>query len=139
MPYGSPPTRGGYLSSPAPPVAPVDLATSHADILEDGIIEGLEPAAGFLSGTAVPHRSSSRESIDTMGSSGTSRSSSSNQQPPSFSDLVKRSTRFITSVPAADVLQKVMCVLESCRDKVTYYQIIRIFSIFVIFSILRAL
>jgi len=35
--------------------------------------------------------------------------------PPSFNDTVKRSTRFITTVPAAEVLQKLECVLEECR------------------------
>jgi hypothetical protein len=33
-------------------------------------------------------------------------------KPPSFNDLVKRSTRFITSVPAFEVLEKVESVLE---------------------------
>jgi hypothetical protein len=36
-------------------------------------------------------------------------------QPPSFVDSVKRSTRFITAVPAADVLIKMECILETCR------------------------
>ncbi|CAE7544780.1 unnamed protein product, partial [Symbiodinium microadriaticum] len=35
--------------------------------------------------------------------------------PPSFHDAVKRSTRFITSVPAAEVLEKVESILEQCR------------------------
>lgn len=35
--------------------------------------------------------------------------------PPSFNDTVKRSTRFITTVPAAEVLQKLECVLEECK------------------------
>jgi hypothetical protein len=35
--------------------------------------------------------------------------------PPSFNDTVKRSTRFITAVPAAEVLSKVECVLEQYR------------------------
>jgi serine/threonine protein kinase len=35
--------------------------------------------------------------------------------PPSFNDTVKRSTRFITTVPAAEVLSKVECVLEHFR------------------------
>jgi len=36
-------------------------------------------------------------------------------QPPSFNDLVKRSTRFITAVPAAEVLVKVQTILEECK------------------------
>lgn len=36
----------------------------------------------------------------------------SGEKPPSFHDLVKRSTRFITAVPAFEVLEKVESVLE---------------------------
>lgn len=39
-------------------------------------------------------------------------STPSPQNPPSFNDLVKRSTRFITAVPAYDVLEKVESVLQ---------------------------
>lgn len=37
------------------------------------------------------------------------------KKPPSFHDIVKRSTRFITSVPASEVLETVGCILEQCR------------------------
>lgn len=37
--------------------------------------------------------------------------------PPEFSDLVKKSSRFLTVVPAVDVLSKVSSVLEDCRAK----------------------
>jgi len=37
------------------------------------------------------------------------------EAPPAFSDLVKRSTRFLTSVPAADVLNKVEGLLRNCQ------------------------
>ena len=37
------------------------------------------------------------------------------QQVPAFSDLVKRSTRFLTSVPAVDVLTKVEHLLHECK------------------------
>jgi len=37
------------------------------------------------------------------------------QQVPAFSDLVKRSTRFLTMVPAVDVLIKVERLLEECK------------------------
>jgi hypothetical protein len=36
-------------------------------------------------------------------------------EPPAFSDLVKRSTRFLTSVPAAGVLDKMASVLQQSR------------------------
>jgi serine/threonine protein kinase len=39
--------------------------------------------------------------------------------PPTFHNSIKRSTRFITSVPAHDVLEKVATVLDTCyRDRV---------------------
>mmetsp|Transcript_14875 Transcript_14875/g.22370 ORF Transcript_14875/g.22370 Transcript_14875/m.22370 type:complete len:921 (+) Transcript_14875:144-2906(+) len=38
-----------------------------------------------------------------------------NAHPPSFHDAVKRSTRFITSVPADEVLETVEGILEQCR------------------------
>lgn len=38
------------------------------------------------------------------------------QHPPSFHDAVKRSTRFITSVPAGEVLETVENILEQCRQ-----------------------
>mmetsp|Transcript_15470 Transcript_15470/g.25758 ORF Transcript_15470/g.25758 Transcript_15470/m.25758 type:complete len:1106 (+) Transcript_15470:211-3528(+) len=42
-------------------------------------------------------------------------SSLGNKHPPSFHDAVKRSTRFITSVPAEEVLETVDSILEQCR------------------------
>ena len=39
----------------------------------------------------------------------------SNTHPPSFNDSVKRSTRFITAVPAFEVLDKVETILEQVR------------------------
>lgn len=39
----------------------------------------------------------------------------SNTHPPSFNDSVKRSTRFITAVPASEVLDKVETILEQVR------------------------
>lgn len=40
--------------------------------------------------------------------------------PPSFHDTVKRSTRFITSVPAHEVLDKFYSILEQCRMENTH-------------------
>ena len=42
-------------------------------------------------------------------------SDSRQPHPPSFTDSVKRSTRFITAVPAADVLSKVETILNAVR------------------------
>ena len=39
----------------------------------------------------------------------------SNKKPQTFHDAVKRSTRFITSVPAGEVLETVESILEQCR------------------------
>jgi hypothetical protein len=42
-------------------------------------------------------------------------SGSTSCHPPSFHDRVKKSTRFITSVPAHDVLETVEGILQQCR------------------------
>ena len=105
----------------APPVAPVSLANAQADILEEGIISGFDGISIRI--PPVPSGWSSSDSVPSspispgVPSRGSSSSSTSSQPPPSFSDLVKRSTRFITSVPAFDVLDKLLCVLNTCRDK----------------------
>jgi hypothetical protein len=41
---------------------------------------------------------------------------SATAKPPSFHDNVKRSTRFITAVAAAEVFQKLECVLIECKE-----------------------
>lgn len=37
-------------------------------------------------------------------------------RPPSFHDHVKKSTRFLTSVAASEVLEKIECVLMQCKE-----------------------
>ena len=136
---GTPRSRAGsYVLNTAPPVAPVNLVNAQADILEDGIIPSFEPThISIQNNHLIPSNSSTKggsslsllsdnsNSIFISNTSSTlpceipsrqsSSSSTSSQAPPNFSDLVKRSTRFITSVPAFDVLEKLMKVLDSCR------------------------
>ena len=100
-----------------PPVAPVNLVHAQADILEEGIIAGFDKIS--IRPPVAVSRGFSDESSEAPTSPGNysrqSSTSSIGSNPPSFSDLVKRSTRFITAVPAADVLDKLLCVLESCQ------------------------
>ena len=134
---GTPRSRAGsYILNSAPPVAPVSLVNAQADILEDGIIPSFEPThISIQNNNLISSNSSTKggssllsdnsNSIFISNTSSTlpceipsrqsSSSSTSSQAPPNFSDLVKRSTRFITSVPAFDVLEKLMKVLDSCR------------------------
>ena len=63
-----------------------------------------------------PHSSYTGRSGSSGSSNGTSICSPlGNKHPPSFHDVVKRSTRFITSVPAGEVLETVESILEQCR------------------------
>ena len=83
-----------------PPLAPIGLAIADADRIDGPGILDMTPSS-YLSGTSLSRQSSP--------------SSPTGVHPPNFSDSVKRSTRFITSVPAFDVLQKIMQVLETFR------------------------
>eukprot|EP01038_Epipyxis_sp_PR26KG_P012798 gene12798-17158_t len=66
----------------------------------------------------IPHRSHTDPSgganriVQSNSNSDLSRSTT---VPPSFNDLVKRSSRFITAVPAVEVLEKVERILEQVR------------------------
>jgi serine/threonine protein kinase len=109
-------TRSRSESSAVPPIAPVDIVISHVDILEGPLLVDMLPEH-----IPVADSSSRGPSIliptSTAAFTGPSSpsSSASSAVPPSFHDLVKRSTRFITSVPACDVLQKILTVIEGCR------------------------
>ena len=54
-------------------------------------------------------------SSSSVHSSSSQTNTNTNTLPPAFNDLVKRSTRFITAVPAYEVLEKVETILESVR------------------------
>ena len=125
---GSPATGNVYLSSPAPPLAPDTLVTAQADILADVYLEeprdvGKVPSQIPPSNISANIPSRAWPNIDSKepvsGFDAPVRSSS--QAPPSFSDLVKRSTRFITSVPAHDVLQKLSYTLEGMNNNLILY------------------
>jgi hypothetical protein len=122
-----------------PPVAP--LMTSHRSI-DDLITAGEEdyspytytpdegvkhqmcdfsklsrPTSASLNARTVRYAEqedpSSPVPLGGLGASGGFGASATN--PPSFNDSVKRSTRFITAVPASEVLDKVESILEQVR------------------------
>lgn len=124
---GSPATRNVYMSSPAPPLAPDTLVSAQADILadvylEESVKDSHLPVPSPTSTVAAPVPSRAWSDGDSMDFSGCIEvpTRSSSQAPPSFSDLVKRSTRFITSVPAHDVLQKLSYTLEGNESSLYY-------------------
>ena len=67
------------------------------------------------SGSSSSSNSNGARICGASSSSVYSTSSQTNTLPPAFNDLVKRSTRFITAVPAYEVLEKVETILESVR------------------------
>ena len=102
------------INQSTPPIAPIGLVIADADRIDAPNMLDLTSSSpqfgsmdwmynSYLSGASISRQSS------------TSSTSSQTQHPPNFSDSVKRSTRFITSVPAFDVLQKIMQVLETFR------------------------
>lgn len=110
----------GFASSPAPvlasscpepPIVPFPM-TFAADLLNENEDDDREWSPGApaavrtgMAGRPLLQREASTESTNSTGA-----------HPPSFSDLVKRSSRFITTVPAAEVMEKVYSYLISCRD-----------------------
>ena len=110
--FGSPPQTLSRHAA-APPLAPSLLNLPIIDDLVLGVDEiesGQEPPARGVT---------SSSSIDPAVANGTGSGSNATTNPPSFSDLVKRSTRFITAVPAAEVMEKVERVLEECKYQKT--------------------
>jgi hypothetical protein len=121
---GSPFKAYSIASSPSlsamPPLAPMNLAfPSVGDLLapdyegDDSEHSPISEGRSDLPGGGL--RSSRVRINEDCRSPGGSEASASSQQPPSFTDLVKRSTRFITAVPAADVLLKVEEILEASK------------------------
>jgi serine/threonine protein kinase len=101
----SSPLRTRRLTPPPVPQSPIVYNISMAgtpDLLSPYMPQEMECASSDESFT-LPIRGASQ----------------GQQCPPSFHDMVKRSTRFITSVPAQDVLHTVNSILEECRTKKT--------------------
>ena len=104
-------SKGSISIPPMPPMA--KLASGP---LEDLMNMNLDPTSDDegqmfdspLSGTGSG-RSGDEFSPRSRSSGGT------HFQPPSFNDLVKRSTRFITAVPPTDVLDKIETILEDVK------------------------
>ena len=89
-------------SCPQPPVAPL-IFRDVADLLGAGDADDME-----VSGSSQPALSPTSHKLARAGSGHGSAA------PPSFHELVKRSTRFVTTVPAMDVLLKVEQLLQTC-------------------------
>lgn len=108
--FSTSPARYDLLARYKPPLAPAQLASPGMD---DLIIS--EDSRQIVS-DPIPNPLSAQSSTSSTGRmSGLQRGISDNAGPPSFHDSVKRSTRFVTAVPAADVLEFVESLLEDCR------------------------
>ena len=83
----------------SPPRAPSMLHGSTS--IDDLVVDSDDHGSELLHGQPIPAPPAPGTSV----------------HPPEFSDLVKRTTRFLTAVPAVEVLSKVYDVLEDCRVK----------------------
>jgi hypothetical protein len=103
--YGSPP--------PAAPLSLMDGAGIDDLVInsddEDDVRAGQQYNGGVYNN---PHQHNNNNGMMQGNGGGLM---SSNPNPPAFRDLVKRSTRFLTTVPAADVLEKMAGVLHQCQ------------------------
>lgn len=93
-----------------PPLPPATLsARQSSDRIDDLLLSSGEAGADIdisVDYESRPHRAASMPTMP-------------DPRPPHFSDLVKRSSRFITAVPAGDVLDKVEGLLEHHRQQRT--------------------
>lgn len=97
-------------SNKLPPLAPIaQISTDMSDLIKINDDEDEVLLRGAARSMEQP-RSSSEVSPTSGGGQA---------NPPNFSDLVKRSTRFMTAVPAAEVLDKFEQILEEYRFKKT--------------------
>lgn len=116
--YNGPQHRRSFTTPPPVPVDEVPYIVAGTPDLISSLVYGPSVMDGTRSHSssldiestligAIPplHRGTTTGSMITSG----------HNHPPSFHDTVKRSTRFITSVPAHEVLQTVEAILEQCR------------------------
>lgn len=109
----STPVSINSMNQSTPPIAPIGLAIADADRIDGpNILDMTSSSPQFDNMDLMYNSYLSGASISRQNSPSTS---GTPQHPPNFSDSVKRSTRFITSVPAFDVLQKIIQVLETFR------------------------
>ena len=103
---------GSYSPQFEPPVAPMLFTSKSIDdlIATYNVSDNDDNSpGGHSSGDDTSAQARYRQ---TSGSG----SSSSSSHVPTFNDSVKRSTRFITAVPAAEVLSKIESILEQVMD-----------------------
>uniref|UniRef100_A0A7S0XCH5 non-specific serine/threonine protein kinase n=1 Tax=Chromulina nebulosa TaxID=96789 RepID=A0A7S0XCH5_9STRA len=101
-----------------PPMAPAPVAP-HAidDLITYSDDDEYDPETPLFPGLSRKGSDNTRSRNLATVSSDDGESKVPNNIPPSFNDAVKRSTRFITSVPASQVLLQVESILEDCRVK----------------------
>ena len=97
--HGSDRDSLGASAAFSPPRAPSMLHGSTS--IDDLVVDSDNNSSETLQGLHIPAPPAPGTSV----------------HPPEFSDLVKRTTRFLTAVPAGEVLSKVYDVLEDCRVK----------------------
>mmetsp|Transcript_19695 Transcript_19695/g.43914 ORF Transcript_19695/g.43914 Transcript_19695/m.43914 type:complete len:942 (-) Transcript_19695:436-3261(-) len=98
---GSPLSDRRYRS----PTATTPYGTRNSDDLRSKAHLGAPASASAAASASGPGASSSSIGVAVTGT----------VRPPSFHDSVKRNTRFITAVPAAEVLIKVEAILDTVR------------------------
>ena len=108
----SKPVSINSMNQSTPPIAPIGLVIADADRIDGPNMLDMTSSPQFDEMDLMYNSYFSGASFSRQNSPS---NSSTPQHPPNFSDSVKRSTRFITSVPAFDVLQKIMQVLETFR------------------------
>jgi serine/threonine protein kinase len=101
--YGSPP--------PAAPLSLLDAPGIDDLVINSDDEEDVRGQQQYSDGGYYTHNQHNNNGVS-MGVGGLPGSIAN---PPAFRDLVKRSTRFLTTVPAADVLEKMAGVLHQCQ------------------------
>lgn len=104
----------GSLPTTKPPLAPhVILPNAMDDLITDSTLYDFD-----IDSHCKHSYSGSKANLDSLPPKGPlrrDRSDDSSIQPPSFNDAVKKSTRFITAVPAHEVLKQVENILLDCK------------------------
>lgn len=101
--------RRSFVTPPPVPVDEVPYIVAGTPDLLSSLVYGSEFSrshSNSVDADPIPPATLSRAPTST---------SSVSSHPPSFHDHVKKSTRFITSVPAHDVLETVEGILQQCR------------------------
>jgi len=110
-----------YSSNPMPQEYQPSSSSSLRHHLSNGVNSNEQNRSGLLASSFGSNGAAAAPAEDDAGndtsfrSAGSHSGSTSTARPPSFSNSVKRSTRFLTAVPAAEVLIKVETILNQVR------------------------